>query len=292
MDPWDVNLLTVADAYLQKVRELQALDLRVPANVILACALLLRFKAESLRLEETPVEEEYFEQRELLNEEIPELVYKTNQARQRKLTLHELIAAVEEVMKDGPRQQLKLPPLKALTLDLPRIDMSELMHKTYAKALEMRDPENLVLFSTLVQELKKSHGAGDHAAIEAAQPGDGSLQAQGEQEKVELKLKKIQFNSHGEALAFYLVPILHLVQQNKVLAWQEEFFSEILLKVEDHNGVAQTNNAHGANANSNGSLENNGTPTSGPWHEGAKAVEETPATPAIPATIAAKAIEN
>ena len=46
MDPWDVDLALVADGYLQVVRQLQALDLRVPANVILACALLLKFKSE------------------------------------------------------------------------------------------------------------------------------------------------------------------------------------------------------------------------------------------------------
>lgn len=219
MDPWDVDVTGVADGYLQMVRHMQALDLRVPANVILACALLLKFKAESLKLEEEPVVEEYCGERTLIDEEIPELVYRPEQARQRKLTLDELVHAVEQVMKERPAEGFALPVPKALEINFPRIDTGELLQKIYGEAMRMRDGQQLVLFSSLVEQLRKYHEAGCLEEIGGA--------------SVTLELKKVPFNSAGEAKAFYFVPVLHLVQQNKAVIWQEEYFSEIFVKVLD-----------------------------------------------------------
>ena len=69
MDPWDIDISAVAEAYLGRVRQLQAMDLRVPANVILACALLLRYKAETISFAD-PIEDAYFEAPALIAEEI------------------------------------------------------------------------------------------------------------------------------------------------------------------------------------------------------------------------------
>lgn len=222
MDPWDINVIEVADGYLHKVRELQALDLRIPANVILACALMLKFKAESLKLEE-PLVEEHYEERTLIDEEIPELVYRSDQARQRKLTLDELVTAVEQVMKERPRDGMKILVPKTLEINFPRIDTGELIQKIYGQAVKMKDGQHLVLFSALVEQLRKYHDA-----------TDGALEENGD--SATLELKKIPLNSTGEAKAFYFVPVLHLVQQNKAVIWQEEYFSEIFLKVLDEEG--------------------------------------------------------
>jgi len=228
INPWDVDLIKVADGYLQTVRKMQALDLRIPANVILACALLLKFKAESLKFEQEEPEE-YYEETQLIQEQIPELVYKTSQARSRKVTLNELLEAVEEVMREGPHEPLKISVPKILELELPKIDMSELMQKVYSLARQLRDQQQLVLFSSLVSELKKLHENGNGHSNNATE----GLEAHNlrDSDSTALRLKKIVFNSKGEALAFYLVPVLHLVQENKLLAWQEEHFSEIFLKI-------------------------------------------------------------
>ncbi len=226
MDPWDIDIAGVADGYLQMVRQLQALDLRVPANVILACALMLKFKSETLKLEEEPlIEEAYFEERTLIDEDIPELVYRPEQARERKLTLDELVNAVEQVIKDRPREGLKIPVPKTLEINFPRIDTGELIQKIYDEADKIKDGQKLVLFSSLVENLMKYHQA-------------GTLEENGAGESITLELKKVPLNSTGEAKAFYFVPVLHLVQQNKAIIWQEECFSEIFVKVLDEQETA------------------------------------------------------
>ncbi len=193
LDPWNVDIAKVADAYLRKVREMQALDLRVPANVILASALLLQYKSQALRIEEPePVAEEV---RALYDEEIPALAYNTNNARARPVTLGELLEAVDEVMSQGKRELPRREKPAPLELELPKENMHELMQKVYDKAREMKDKENMLLFSSLARS----------------------------------------FNGHGEPQAHVvshsLIPVLHLVQDERMLAWQDAYFGEIFIKV-------------------------------------------------------------
>lgn len=202
MDPWSVDLCAVADVYLTRVRALQALDLRVPANVILASALLLRFKAEALILEEEePVETEA---PALIEEEIPDLVFRANRARSRRVTLQELMRAVEEVMRQGkrllPAGGTAFEPA-LLELELPQEGMNDRMKRVFERALALKDEENLLLFSALVTAARKELNG--HA------PGDGVL------------------------IVRELIPVLHLIQEKKLAAWQDEFYGEIFLKILD-----------------------------------------------------------
>lgn len=201
MDPWDIDLVAVADAYLSRVRQLQALDLRIPANVILACSLLLRFKSETISFEE-PVEESLEETPALLQEDLPELVYRANRPRRRRVTLQELLDAVDEVMRKGPRPVLRPSAVpRELNIDLPQVDMNELMARVYDRAVALRDGESVLLFSALMN----AHDVGVQALH--------------------------TFDSPAEKTVFYLLPVLHLVQEQKMLAWQDSEFGEIFIKV-------------------------------------------------------------
>ncbi len=194
MNPWEIDLTKVADAYLKQVRKMEALDLRLPANVILASALLLHYKAQALRLEEPePVTEDGLIP--LQDEAIPELAYNANNARVRIVTLQELMEAVDDVLKQGPREIPRPERPQPIYVQLPKETMNELMQKVYFRAQELKDKEDIVLFSRLVKS----------------------------------------FNGHGEAfselVSYNLLPVLHLVQEDKMLAWQDLLFGEIFLKV-------------------------------------------------------------
>ncbi len=148
LNPWEMDLGVIAEEYLKLVRQMKSLDLRVPANVLLASAILYRFKTEGLKEVEPILEEP--EERVLINEEIPELLFKENQARKRTLTLEELVSALENVIKN-PIQQRTLAPLPTqLTLNPPEEDMGERMKWFYQKVNETKDSEGLVLFSQVV----------------------------------------------------------------------------------------------------------------------------------------------
>lgn len=211
MDPWDIDLVKVADAYVARVRQLQAMDLRVPANVILACSLMLRFKSETLSFEE-PVEEEYYEEAPaLLAENVPELVYRSNQPRKRNITLDELLQAVEQVVRDGPLPVVRVHAPRELSIDLPKENMNELMAHVYEHLHSLQDENGVVMFSDLMKQV--------NASPEMVSLGQQVLN-----------------QSAADPIARYLLPVLHLVQEQKVYCWQDEFFGEIFLKLMPQGG--------------------------------------------------------
>lgn len=82
LDPWDVDIAKLAQAYLEEIRKMELLDLRVPARAIAAASFLLRKQVEILfpepkRLRERKrsytLEEivEEFQKEEGITEEIP-----------------------------------------------------------------------------------------------------------------------------------------------------------------------------------------------------------------------------
>ncbi|MFH1056490.1 MAG: segregation/condensation protein A [Candidatus Micrarchaeota archaeon] len=185
MDPWDIDICAVADAYLTKVRELESLDLRIPANVILASSLLIRMKADALIWREE--EEGYFidETPLMITEELPQLIVKSNRPRSRRVTLHELVKAVESVMKEGRKVQRIIPAPIALNVQLPLKTIGQRISEVFEKAKALKDADNLVLFSEL---------------------------------------------SEGNTVENF-IPMLHLMNSQKIDAWQDEVFGEIFLKL-------------------------------------------------------------
>src|SRR3989344_7059040 len=63
MDPWSIDIAALAGKYLQKINNLGGTDLRLPANAILASAILLKFKANVLRISEIEDEEDLLAQK-------------------------------------------------------------------------------------------------------------------------------------------------------------------------------------------------------------------------------------
>ncbi len=200
MDPWDVDIAEVADKYLQQVKKMQTMDLRVPANVILACALLLRFKADALNLDEAEEEGEAFMEEPLQHEELPDLVFKANRPRRRRVTLDELLNAVDEVMREGRRvaAQKGAAP-EVLRVELPERGMDERMQEVLEKATGLKDADGVLLFSALFKEW------------------------------------------NADAVADHLIPVMHLVQEDKVDAWQDEVFGDVFLKVLDEEDRREEN---------------------------------------------------
>ncbi|RLG69280.1 MAG: hypothetical protein DRO07_02530, partial [Candidatus Iainarchaeum archaeon] len=55
MDVWAIDLVELSQKYLQRIQELKENNLRIPANAMLACAILLKLKSRTIKL---PHEEE------------------------------------------------------------------------------------------------------------------------------------------------------------------------------------------------------------------------------------------
>ena len=48
LDPWDINVSSLAEKYIKKLKELKELNLKVSGKVVLAAAILLRLKSNKL----------------------------------------------------------------------------------------------------------------------------------------------------------------------------------------------------------------------------------------------------
>lgn len=201
MNPWDIDILELADKYLQKINNLGGTDLRLPANAILASAILLKFKSRILKLSELDEEEETIaeeamdeEEKRLFEAMLPEL-RGVRKFKEGKVSLDALVEAIENVLEKSKKKKMK-----ALEKDIPEFrvpfegfNIEEKMEDVYKKIQEMTDSQGLVLFSKLVN-------------------GNDVI-----------------------AIVDTFIPCLFLSNQNKINMWQEDFFGEIFISLRNSN---------------------------------------------------------
>jgi len=108
LDPWDINITVLTERYLEKIQDLEEADFFVSSKVLLAAALLLRIKSEILlnkhikSIDEIlfggKEQKQHVLERIELDEEIPILVPKSPMSRVKKVTLQELMEALNKAI--------------------------------------------------------------------------------------------------------------------------------------------------------------------------------------------------
>ncbi|MEA3248088.1 MAG: hypothetical protein U9Q73_00100 [Nanoarchaeota archaeon] len=115
LDPWDIDIKLLAERYIEIIQQLEEGNFFVSSKVLLACSLLLRLKSEILinsyiqdlntalygRKDEKKYE---LERIEIDEGELPTLVPRTPMARHRKVTLKELMAALNNAINTENRR--------------------------------------------------------------------------------------------------------------------------------------------------------------------------------------------
>lgn len=118
MNPWDVDVSQMARKFVQRVKEMKETDFRISGKVILASAILLKIKSNKLLDEDineldsliASVEEmhdeqlyeelvQYDESGAILLDDKPTLYPKTPQPRKRKVSVFDLINALEKALE-------------------------------------------------------------------------------------------------------------------------------------------------------------------------------------------------
>jgi len=211
LDPWDVDIGLLCKSYFEKIRELEESNFYVSSNILLAAALLLRIKSEFLlnkyireidnvlynRDEKI---EKIIERIEIDEGEIPILSPKTPMSRFKKVTLTELMSALDNAIKtENRRINREIEKTQAGRLsyvDMPkvrRINIRERIRQFYAKIL-----------TTFKNK------------------------------KTEIKLPYSHFtgNNKEEKIACFL-PMLHLSNNNKLWLEQDGHFQEIYMYLFD-----------------------------------------------------------
>ncbi len=162
MDPWDIDLIVLNERFITYLDELKSKDLKIPAKMILIAALIYRLKSEFFR-EESSIsypEEEKIEINEDSLESIisdkkdeiriidlPPIVLPLKKPIKRRVTLYELIDALDKALKSR-RKSIKE---EMFSFDLKEFDIRELIEKTYEKIIEMFKVDKKALFSKLLE---------------------------------------------------------------------------------------------------------------------------------------------
>ena len=197
MNPWDIDVSLLVTEYVKQVRKMRTLNLRVPANAVLAASVLLRYKSDSWAIknneEETPIV--YIPDEIYAEPSIPELE-PVIRSTSRRVTLEELINAVEDVMRKektkASRNRARQPqPIPDALIELveDKGDFKTLVEKVYKRVKKYADKENLALFSSLLKEKTTNE------VIEN------------------------------------MIPLLHLANDRRLNLWQEKIFGEIFIQI-------------------------------------------------------------
>ncbi len=114
LDPWDIDLSLLAAKFFERIRALEEANFFVSSKVLLAAALLLRIKSDILLTQDLPAldellsgkkeEKKYTQERIELDEDIPFLVPRTPLPRFRRVTLEELMRALDTAIKTETRR--------------------------------------------------------------------------------------------------------------------------------------------------------------------------------------------
>ncbi len=193
-DPWNIDISEITSRYIKQVREMKTMELQIPANLILAASILLRLKSKALVFEEeiqVEVDETFVDEDEGPID-IPMLELRTRIPPKRRVSLDELLEAVEDVFKEEKERsenQKKIEIPRKMIIQLPKITIDEQINEIKERMIELKDEKDLILFSNLIKDKSPN-------------------------EKV-----------------FALLPLLYLQQKHKVFLIQEKLFGEIIIHV-------------------------------------------------------------
>jgi segregation and condensation protein A len=205
LDPWDINITILTDKYLEKISEFEEADFFVSSKVLLAAALLLRIKSEILLnkyiksideiLFDKKEEKKYVLERIELEETIPDLVPKSPMPRFKKVTLQELIGALNKAISTENRrikkEIVKRDALRETAIALPK--------KKFNIKNKIKE-----LYENLLQHFKEND-----------------------------KKKRVSFTEfvgeNREEKIISFAPLLHLDHQKKVWLEQEQHFDEFYI---------------------------------------------------------------
>ena len=106
LDPWDIDIEKLAEVFILRLREMKEFDLRISGRTLLSASMLLRVKSEHALNGRGGTLTAGEELGELFDLNLPELgQISIVQRAPRKITLVELIGALQEALTDIPPQK-------------------------------------------------------------------------------------------------------------------------------------------------------------------------------------------
>lgn len=173
MDPWDIDVSMLAEKFIDLLKEMKKMDFRLSGKIILAAAFFLKIKSDKLLKEDMAVLNDLInpaENQDLLgmldnmSDEIslpmekPVLTYRTPQPRKRKVSVYDLINALEKAFEsDNKRTFKKVISSKYAPIKLPKKDkdVTVIINDVYKKIEMKMKNVKIITFSELVDSDSK-----------------------------------------------------------------------------------------------------------------------------------------
>ena len=174
MDPWDVDVSLLAEKFIALLKEMQKMDFRLSGKIILAAALFLKIKSDKLLKEDIAMLNNLINpsdnQEDLLGlldgmpdefaipGEKPTLTYRTPQPRKRKVSVYDLVNALEKALEsDSKRNVKRVLSAKHVSIRIPtkNRDVTLVMNDVYKKIEKKMKNLKVITFSELIESDSK-----------------------------------------------------------------------------------------------------------------------------------------
>ncbi|MBI5389002.1 segregation/condensation protein A [Candidatus Woesearchaeota archaeon] len=168
MDPWDVDVSVLTQRFLQTLKKLKEMDFRISGKIVLASAILVKVKSvhfmdkdisylDALFASSEEQEEDMGFDDDILPEagaapfERPALLPRTPQPRTRKVSLQDLMQALEQALEVNRRRNLRLlASVPVMEMPKKTVDMSQIIMKLYGNIKQYFGANKALTFSQLV----------------------------------------------------------------------------------------------------------------------------------------------
>ncbi|MEM5812845.1 MAG: segregation/condensation protein A [Candidatus Aenigmatarchaeota archaeon] len=150
IDPMDIDIVKLVDAFLNYLRTLKKFDFRIPARFILIAAILLRMKCEVLKIKDI---EEKEEKKVTIDINVPLIELPVIRIPTRPIVLTELIDALNKVIQFEERKKIRALRLRRAVEAL--IEEEEDIEIRINKIYEEIKTRGIKKFSELVEEWKR-----------------------------------------------------------------------------------------------------------------------------------------
>jgi len=170
MDPWDIDVSLLSQRYLDTVKKLKEMNFIISGKVILASAILLRIKSYRL------VDEDLVRFGELINppEELDGdlfrdvdiqsiennrvvIIPKTPQPRRRKVSVDDLVSALQKALATGNRRALRFASERVKAIEVPekKVDITKVIKDVYDRITVIFRTEKRLTFDKFVSSARR-----------------------------------------------------------------------------------------------------------------------------------------
>lgn len=174
INPWDVDVSLLTNRYIERLRQLRSMDLKLSGKVLLAAAILLKIKSNRLVGEDIEgfdrllagselnagefydeLEQELKQGEEYALAQNVELFPRFPEPRKRKISVHELVKALEQALEVKKRRLFNSAPAPAVAVPEKKWDLGFAIASVYSKILTFFTKQMDVFFSHIIPTQSK-----------------------------------------------------------------------------------------------------------------------------------------